>query len=142
MHAVSAAIKPAGPPPTIAMRPARAEAFMVGIISRGAQGSRWEHGQRVGSCCRYQRVEDMCMRIAGAIVLALVMAGCATTRPAGPREYLDEQTAATITVVSDPWIFTRERFGAKVDEQDFLNLYGIDVNRQGDHRQYIAVLQS
>jgi hypothetical protein len=82
------------------------------------------------------------MRIAGAVVLAFVMAGCSTPRPAGPREYLDEKTAATITVVSDPWIFTREEFGAAVDENDFLNLYAMDVNRMGDHRQYLAVLQS
>jgi hypothetical protein len=81
------------------------------------------------------------MRIVGAVAL-LVIAGCATTQPSGPREYLDEQTAATITVVSDPWIFTREHFGAAVDENDFLNLYAIDINRQGDHQQYIAVLQS
>jgi hypothetical protein len=82
------------------------------------------------------------MRIAAALVLALVAAGCSTTRPAGPREYLDEKTAATITVVSDPWIFTREQFGSAVDANDFLNLYAIDVNRMGEHRQYLAVLQS
>src|SRR5262245_7346855 len=82
------------------------------------------------------------MRIAGAVVLLLLVTGCTMTRPVGPREYLDEKTAATITVVSDPWIFTRERFGTAVDQNDFLNVYAIDVNRQGDHRQYLAVLQS
>ena len=82
------------------------------------------------------------MRIAAALVLALVAAGCSMTRPAGPREYLDEKTAATITVVSDPWIFTREQFGSAVDDNDFLNVYAIDVNRTGEHRQYLAVLQS
>jgi hypothetical protein len=87
-------------------------------------------------------IEDRCMRVAGAIALSVVLAACSTARPSGPREYLDEQTAATITVVSNPWIFTREQFGAAVDDNDFLNLYAIDVNRMGDHRQYLAVLQS
>jgi hypothetical protein len=82
------------------------------------------------------------MRVAATLVLVLVLAGCSTPRSAGPREYLDEQTAATITVVSDPWIFTREQFGAAVDANDFLNLYAINVNRMGEHRQYLAVLQS
>src|SRR4029450_12901120 len=82
------------------------------------------------------------MRSAAAVMLMLVVAGCSTSRPAGPREYLDEKTAATITVVADPWIFTREHFGAAVDANDFLNLYAIDVNRMGDHRQYLAVLQT
>jgi hypothetical protein len=73
--------------------------------------------------------------------IALVMVsliGC-TTPTIAPREYLDEQTAATITAVAEPWILVRQ--GSSGRERDFLNLYAIDVNRMGDHRQYIAVLQ-
>lgn len=79
------------------------------------------------------------MRTAYTVLLSL-LAGCASTRTVTPREYLDEQTAATITVVADPWIFANERT-AQGGERDFLNVYAIDVNRMGDHRQYLAVLQ-
>lgn len=81
------------------------------------------------------------MRIAVTASLLLLLVGCAT-RTVTPREYLDEQTAATITVVADPWIFTREQSNSATGERDFLNLYAIDVNRMGEHRQYLAVLQS
>ena len=83
------------------------------------------------------------MRIAVFVLSASLLSGCTATRTVEPREYLDEQTAATITVVKDPWIFTREQDMARDGEQRaFLHLYAIDVNRMGDHRQYLAVLQS
>jgi hypothetical protein len=82
----------------------------------------------------------MRMRLVG--LLALCGVACANTPDVAPRSYLDEQTAATITVVADPWIFARAPAGATLDQRDFLNLYAIDVNRMGDHRQYFAVLQS
>src|SRR5688572_9473326 len=67
----------------------------------------------------------------------LIFAGCATTKSVTPREYLDEQTAATITVVADPWIFTRKNAPPQLD---FFNLYAIDVNRMGDHKKYFVVV--
>jgi hypothetical protein len=71
-----------------------------------------------------------------AILVLLALGGCAT-KSVLPREYLDEQTAATITVVADPWIFTRKDAPPQLD---FFNLYAIDVNRMGDHRKYFAVV--
>ena len=77
----------------------------------------------------------------GAMFLATALTGCVAAPTTAPREYLDEQTAATITVVQEPWIFTREQTTANA-QRDYLHLYAIDVNRMGDHRQYFAVLQS
>jgi hypothetical protein len=74
--------------------------------------------------------------------IALLMLGACAAHVVTPRAYLDEETAATITVVADPWIFTGEQIGAGPDERDYLNVFAIDVNRMGDHRQYLAVLQS
>jgi hypothetical protein len=71
------------------------------------------------------------------LLAVLAIAGCATSKSVTPREYLDEQTAATITVVADPWIFTRKNAPPQLD---FFNLYAIDVNRMGDHRKYFAVV--
>lgn len=71
------------------------------------------------------------------VLALLAIAGCATTKSVAPREYLDEQTAATITIVADPWIFTRKNAPPQLD---FFNLYAIDVNRMGDHKKYFAVV--
>ncbi|HEU4601429.1 MAG TPA: hypothetical protein VFS24_05650 [Steroidobacteraceae bacterium] len=76
------------------------------------------------------------------LLLCFLLAACATTHSTTPREYLDEQTAATIKVVADPWIFSRERTSSAVDTHDYLNIYAIDVNRMGEHRQYLAVLKA
>lgn len=82
------------------------------------------------------------MRIAAMLLLATLV-GCNSAMTA-PREYLDERTAATITVVRDPWIFTREANASspQARQRDFLHLYAIDVNRMGEHRQYFAVQQA
>jgi hypothetical protein len=82
------------------------------------------------------------MRRLCVLLCCSVAAACATPHSTTPREYLDEQTAATIKVVSDPWIFTRERTSSAVDTHDYLNIYAIDVNRMGDHKQYLAVLKA
>jgi hypothetical protein len=69
--------------------------------------------------------------------LALLSA-CVVTPSVAPRQYLDEQTAATITAVPEPWIFHRE---GTTPQLDFVHLYAIDVNRMGEHRQYLVVLK-
>jgi hypothetical protein len=68
----------------------------------------------------------------------LLTAGCATTDSSAPREYLDEETAATITTVAKPWVFNRQDAPPQLD---FFKLYAIDVNRMGDHKQYLVVMQ-
>lgn len=83
------------------------------------------------------------MRIVLLFMPMMSLVACSTERVIAPREYLDEHTAATITVVKDPWIFTRESVRAGSGQyRDFLHLYAIDVNRMGDHKQYIAALHS
>ncbi len=89
------------------------------------------------------------MRTASILVLLAVLGGC-TVPDSRPREFLDEQTAATITIVADPVIFAgktdglrgldRERstFGQNAN-RDYMELYGIDVNRMGSHRQYFVI---
>jgi len=77
------------------------------------------------------------MRVCLLLILAAYLGGCASPSVA-PREYLDEQTAATITVVAEPWIFTRQDAPRQFD---FFNLYAIDVNRMGDHKKYLVVVQ-
>ena len=68
----------------------------------------------------------------------LMFAGCATEHVAGPREYLDDSTASTITMVANPWILTRT--GAP-PQLDLVHLYAVDVNQTGHHGRYLALLQ-
>ena len=68
----------------------------------------------------------------------LLATGCATTPSHAPREYLDEETAATITVVAQPWVFSRQDAPAQLDS---FKLYAVDVNRMGDHKLYLVVMQ-
>lgn len=73
-----------------------------------------------------------------------LLSACSTTTLT-PREYLDGQTAATITVAAQPLIFVAENAAPVTRDtdrnRDYVELYGIDVNRMGSHRQYIALLQ-
>ncbi len=80
------------------------------------------------------------MRTFIPVVALLILAGCAATT--APREYQDEKTAATITAVAKPWIFTADTAQSAPNSRDFLNVHAIDVNRGGEHRQYFAVMQS
>jgi hypothetical protein len=66
------------------------------------------------------------------------MSGCAAQQVATPRQYLDDATASTITIVSNPWILTRT--GAP-PQLDLLHLYAVDVNQTGHHGRYLAVIQ-
>lgn len=80
--------------------------------------------------------------LAAIAVTLTFLAGCQTTQVTTPREYLDEQSAATITIVAKPWIFTSDAPAVSLYERNALNVYAIDVNRQGEHKQYLAVLET
>lgn len=67
---------------------------------------------------------------------ALIAAGCATSPDTGVHEYLDETSAATVTVASRGLVFARERPDLAVHARDYLTVVPIDVNRAGTHVQY------
>jgi len=72
---------------------------------------------------------------------AALLGGCATPTVA-PHHFLDEETAATITMVAEPWIFIGDQVALAPKNRGYLNLFAVDVNRMGTHRQYIAALVS
>ena len=80
------------------------------------------------------------MNNAVRVSLSLIfLAGCATVVP---RQYLDMDTAATITVVANPWVFVSDDPNSAFDKRGFLDLYALDVNRAGTHQHYFAAMQS
>jgi hypothetical protein len=71
-----------------------------------------------------------------ALAAAVLAGGCATQEVAVAKEYLDEHTAATVTVGTRPWVFARARPEFAVNARDYLTLVPMDVNRAGNHVLY------
>ena len=69
-------------------------------------------------------------------MLLLVVGACASPPSDGPRQYLDEKSAATVTVAQGSLVFARERPELAVHARDYLTLVPIDVNRMGTHVLY------
>jgi hypothetical protein len=82
------------------------------------------------------------MRTASIGLALLALMGCATAPAVAPREYQDDKTAATVTVVAKPWVFTRDVPDRAQRDRDAVTIYALDVNRAGEHHQYLAVLQT
>jgi len=51
-------------------------------------------------------------------------------------QYLDETTAATITVTTEPLIFARERTDLAVNARDYISIAPLEVNRAGSRTYY------
>jgi len=67
-----------------------------------------------------------------ALPLAVATLACSHAAAArDPIEYLDEQTAATVTVVREPIVFARERRDVSARQRDYVTLAAASVNRGG-----------
>lgn len=69
----------------------------------------------------------MAALLAAAATLNCSLAGAAKD----PIEYLDEQTAATVTVVREPIVFARDRRDVAARQRDYVTLAAASVNRAG-----------
>lgn len=72
------------------------------------------------------------------LVAACALHGCAASSPPAPREYLDERTAATITVAPQSVVLACDRTDLGVHARDYVTLVGVDVNVSGRHSSYIV----
>lgn len=71
------------------------------------------------------------------LAVALGLAGCASAPPSEPREYLDETTAATVTVAGTAMVFALERPDLGVNARDYVTLTTVDVNTSGKHVSHV-----
>jgi hypothetical protein len=69
------------------------------------------------------------LAVLGAL-LALAACSSAPVRER-PTEYLDEHTAATVTIVDKPMVFARERPELAANVRDYVTLSAASVNRSG-----------
>ena len=76
--------------------------------------------------------------MAAAIFAVMVATGCASRQAAGPREYLDEHTAATITVAGENMVFAYDRPELGVNARDYVTLTAVDVNTSGRHALHLV----
>jgi hypothetical protein len=96
-----------------------------------------ESSPRIPYAARERRAKGAAALRASLVAAALSLAACATSPPAEDvREYLDEQTAATVTVGLRPMVFALERPNLAVHARDYLTLVPVDVNRAGAHQRY------
>ena len=72
-------------------------------------------------------------------LLAIAAAACSAIGAAEPpRQYTDEKTAATITVVAKPWVFARSRRDLAANARDYVTLAAAAVDRAG-RIEYVLV---
>lgn len=78
------------------------------------------------------------LRAAGALVLALVVAGCAGQRPV---EYLDARTGATVTGSGAPLVLFAEDPARAAHARDWLHLATVAVNQSGRLTHWVWLAQ-
>ena len=86
-------------------------------------------------------IRSIAPRIRGRWPLVLLAAVAATAlggEPA-PREYLDEETGATVTVVDEPLVFAYPRRHLAANARDYATLAAASVNR-GGKIDYVLIL--
>src|ERR1700681_3337040 len=72
------------------------------------------------------------------LLLAVQLAAC-TFAPERPPEYLDPDTAATVTTVSAPIVFARAHQDVAANARQYATVAAVSVNRSG-HYEYVLLV--
>jgi hypothetical protein len=85
----------------------------------------------------------MYLRVAIALMFisfsACTNSKLAGTRAAGSRELYDERTGDTLSVVSKPLVFARERTDVAAHARDYATLVAIETDRSGQYSDYLLL---
>ncbi len=73
------------------------------------------------------------------VALALAIAGCSNTAARRPAEYLDPDTAASVSSVTRPIIFARPHQDVAVNSRQYATVVGASVNRAGRYQYLLLV---
>lgn len=80
------------------------------------------------------------MRFTAVVTAAMVLlAGCGETHPARPREMLDETTGNTVSVVSKPLVFARQRNDVAAYARDYVTLVAAEIDQSGTYHDYLLL---
>jgi hypothetical protein len=71
--------------------------------------------------------------------IPLLLGACSSTPPAPGHEIFDEQTGNTLTVVSKPIVFARERTDVAAHARDYATLVAVEVDHSGTFKDYLLL---
>jgi hypothetical protein len=74
-----------------------------------------------------------------AMLAILALAGCAE-RDLRPEERLDPNTAVNVTIMAEPWIYSRDIPMPVASASDFLNVGVVETNRAGTRAYWLGVI--
>ena len=72
-------------------------------------------------------------------LIPLLLGACSSTPPVPGREMFDEQTGNTLTVVSKPIVFARERTDVAAHARDYATLVAVEVDHSGTFKNYLLL---
>ncbi len=81
----------------------------------------------------------MWLRAASAVAALLVLCGCAE-RDLWPEEQLDQKTAVNVTIMAEPWVYSREVRMLAANARDYLNVGVVETNRAGSRAYWLGVI--
>ncbi len=80
------------------------------------------------------------MRLIAVYVATLVMlAACGESHAVRPRELLDETTGNTLSVVSTPLVFARQRTDVAAYARDYATLVAAEIDQSGTYQDYLLL---
>lgn len=74
-----------------------------------------------------------------ALLAILVLAGCAG-RELWPEERLDQKTAVNVTIMAEPWVYSRDVPMLAANARDYLNVGVVETNRAGTRAYWLGVV--
>jgi hypothetical protein len=81
----------------------------------------------------------MRMRAPIALLAILAFAGCAE-HELWPDERLDPETAVNVTIMAEPWIYSRDVPMLAAHARDYLNVGVVETNRGGTRAYWLGVI--
>jgi hypothetical protein len=73
------------------------------------------------------------------VTVLLLLNACAAGPPKAGKEIFDEQTGNTLTVVSKPIVFARERTDVAAHARDYATLVAVEVDHSGTYQDYLLL---
>lgn len=79
------------------------------------------------------------MSKAAVLMMLSLLTSCAADRAAPSHEIFDEKSAMTLSVVSRPFIFARDRSDVAAHARDYATLVAAEIDRSGDYADFLLL---
>lgn len=78
--------------------------------------------------------------MAFASLAIFTLAGCTAERNLWPEERLDPETAVNVTIMAEPWVYSRDVPMLAANARDYLNVGVVETNRAGTRADWLGVI--